>query len=381
LVADSNSATGNYSSVVGGRRNYVWEQAGFVGGGEDNMVTDKYGAVAGGRNNRAGDSTGDGNSAYYATVGGGFQNSASGRYATVPGGNNCSAQGQFSFAAGKMAKAMHDGSFVWGDNTTEDFLSERENEFRIRAGNGMVVTANTTSAGVDIENDNSSGSGLYVYNAGSWSGIQVVSHTTHDPWYGALTAYNYGDAPAVSADAKDTGDAGWFNGNVTVLGYVIDWGSAMRIDHPLDPANKYLSHSAVSSPDMMNVYNGNVLLDANGEAWVNLPDWFESLNRDFRYQLTCIGGHADVYVDVEIENNAFKIAGGRAGLKVSWQVTGIRRDPSAEANRVLVEQSKKPNELGKYLDPKAYGQSWEHGIGYNEESERQYLTRASESQR
>ena len=37
-------------------------------------------------------------------------------------------------------------------------------------------------------------------------------------------------------------------------------------------------HSFVESPDMMNVYNGMVRLDAKGEAWVNLPDYFEALN-------------------------------------------------------------------------------------------------------
>ena len=35
-----------------------------------------------------------------------------------------------------------------------------------------------------------------------------------------------------------------------------------KIDHPLDPANKYLSHSFVELPDMMNIYNGNVMTDA-----------------------------------------------------------------------------------------------------------------------
>ncbi len=40
---------------------------------------------------------------------------------------------------------------------------------------------------------------------------------------------------------------------------------------------------------MLNVYNGNTLLDINGESVVELPDWFEALNMDYRYQLTAIG--------------------------------------------------------------------------------------------
>jgi hypothetical protein len=95
-----------------------------------------------------------------------------------------------------------------------------------------------------------------------------------------------------------------------VIGNLSKGGGSFKIDHPLDPANKYLYHSFVESPDMMNVYNGNVVLDANGEAVVVLPDWFEALNRDFRYQLTCIGGFAPVYIAEEIANNQFKIAGG-----------------------------------------------------------------------
>jgi hypothetical protein len=116
---------------------------------------------------------------------------------------------------------------------------------------------------------------------------------------------------------------------------------SIRIDHPLDPTNMYLYHSSVESPDMMNVYNGNVVLDASGEAWVEMPEWFEALNRDFRYQLTCIGGFAPVYVAEEISGNRFRIAGGETGMKVSWLVTGIRHDPYAEGNRIPVEEQKR----------------------------------------
>ena len=107
---------------------------------------------------------------------------------------------------------------------------------------------------------------------------------------------------------------------------------------------------------MMNVYNGNVLLDDMGEAWIKLPEWFEALNKDFRYQLTCIGGFAQVYVAEEIHDNSFMIAGGTPGLKVSWQVTGIRQDPWAEANHPAVEEDKKDKELGYYLYPGLYDQ-------------------------
>jgi hypothetical protein len=108
---------------------------------------------------------------------------------------------------------------------------------------------------------------------------------------------------------------------------------------------------------MMNVYNGNVILDARGEAWVPLPDWFEALNRDFRYQLTAIGAPGpNLYIAEEIQGNRFKIAGGEPGMKVSWLVTGIRHDPFALAHPILVEEDKPEDERGTYLHPDAYDQ-------------------------
>lgn len=88
------------------------------------------------------------------------------------------------------------------------------------------------------------------------------------------------------------------------------------------------------------------------------------MNRDFRYQLTCIGGYAQVYIAQEVYNNQFKIAGGKPGMKVSWQVTGIRHDPYAEKNRIPVEEMKFQEEKGKYLNPEVFGlpESW--GINF-----------------
>jgi len=168
------------------------------------------------------------------------------------------------------------------------------------------------------------------------------------------------------ADSATANYAGVFYGNVKVYGTLSKGGGSFIIDHPLDPENKYLYHSFVESPDMMNVYNGNVLLDANGEAVIQLPDYFEALNRDFRYQLTCIGGFAPVYISQKISGNQFTIAGGQPGMEVSWQVTGIRHDKFAEGNRIQVEVDKTADERGKYLHPRAYGLSEAYGIPYEQ---------------
>jgi len=115
-----------------------------------------------------------------------------------------------------------------------------------------------------------------------------------------------------------------------------------------------LKRELVESDDMMNIYNGNVLLDGKGSAEISLPDWFEALNTDYRYQLTTIGGFAPVYVEREIDKGLFSIAGGKPGMKVSWQVTGVRKDPYSVKNRIPVEQDKPASMRGKLLHKEAY---------------------------
>jgi hypothetical protein len=130
-------------------------------------------------------------------------------------------------------------------------------------------------------------------------------------------------------------------GDLDVSGTLTKGGGSFKIDHPLDPEHKYLSHSFVESPDMMDVYNGNVTLDADGRATVEVPDYFEALNKDFRYQLTAIGAPGpNLYIAEGVQQNRFRIAGGRAYAHVSWQVTGVRHDAYAEEHRIKVEEEK-----------------------------------------
>lgn len=165
--------------------------------------------------------------------------------------------------------------------------------------------------------------------------------------------------------STDNGYAGAFAGPVSVSGTLTKPAGSFRIDHPQDPAGKYLSHSFVESPDMMNVYNGNAVLDESGAAWVQLADWFETLNRDFRYQLTAIGAPAPgLFIAEEVENNRFKIAGGKPGGRVSWTVTGIRHDAYANAYRIPVEEVKPPTEQNTYLHPELYNQPEDRNVLY-----------------
>jgi hypothetical protein len=144
-------------------------------------------------------------------------------------------------------------------------------------------------------------------------------------------------------------------GDLAVTGTVSKGGGAFKIDHPLDPGGKYLYHSFVESPDMKNIYDGTVVLDPAGRATVELPDWFEALNRDFRYQLTPVGSPAPgLHVAAKITGGRFTIAGGPAGTEVCWQVTGIRKDRWASAHRIPVEQDKPAADQGRYLHPDLY---------------------------
>jgi hypothetical protein len=160
--------------------------------------------------------------------------------------------------------------------------------------------------------------------------------------------------------------AGGFGGDVEVLGDFYASGTkSFKIDHPLDPANRYLYHYSVESSEVLNQYSGNIVLDTKGEAWVDLPTWFAAINKDYRYQLTPIGASAPaLYIAQEIEDGRFKIAGGSAGLKVSWQVTARRDDPYLRQHGAPVEVDKRTVEQGTYLHPELYGLPKEMGWDY-----------------
>ncbi|HUF08979.1 MAG TPA: hypothetical protein VMO47_06650 [Rhodothermales bacterium] len=134
------------------------------------------------------------------------------------------------------------------------------------------------------------------------------------------------------------------NGNLDVAGT-----KNFRIDHPLDPANKYLYHFAMESSEVLNLYSGNVITDREGRASVTLPEWFDEINKDFRYQLTVVGTFARAIISEEIDGNRFSIRTDKPYVKVSWQVTGIRNDLRMREYPPQVERLKPEDERGTYL--------------------------------
>ncbi|MBI5662587.1 MULTISPECIES: hypothetical protein [Ignavibacterium] len=221
----------------------------------------------------------------------------------------------------------------------------------------VYATGNNSYYGVYGKTDYGNGTKYGVYGTAEGNGIKYGV-------YGNATSSGTNYAVYGVASYGSTNWAGYFSGNVNVTGTLSKGGGSFKIDHPLDPQNKYLYHSFVESPDMKNIYDGTVVTDAAGYATVTLPDWFEALNKDFRYQLTVIGDFAQAIIAQEIQNNQFTIRTDKPNVKVSWQVTGIRHDPFAEKNRIPVEEYKQGDDVGKFLYPEAYGMPETMGIDY-----------------
>lgn len=226
------------------------------------------------------------------------------------------------------------------------------------------------SYGVLATNDSSAGQALWAEtnatgsaNGAGPDGVHGVSHASGGAGVAGINDAS-GGIGVYGRQLISGSYAGRFDGDVWVNGNLSKNGGSFKIDHPLDPSNKYLYHSFVESPDMKNIYDGVAILDASGEAVVTMPEWFGALNRDFRYQLTCIGGFAPVYIADEMANNQFKVGGGKPGMKVSWQVTGTRQDAWANAHRIPVEEIKPEDEHGTYLHPELFGAPETSAVGW-----------------
>jgi len=266
------------------------------------------------------------------------------------------------------------GNFSTG-NTTQVF-----NVTQSGAGNGILATSttgigvegNSTGAnGIGVEGNSTGPSGIGVNgNSTGNRGVQgnsdvkggVVGVSTSGDGIGGIACSSCSGAAAVFGMGKL---AGAFSGAVAISGDLAVTGvKAFHIDHPLDPANKYLNHFAIESNEVLNSYSGNVTTDASGAATVKLPDYFEALNMNYRYQLTVLGQFAQAIIFREIQDNSFVIKTDKPSVKVSWQVTGVRSDAHLKAHPWAVEEDKTPEERGYYLSPEAFGQPEEMNISW-----------------
>jgi len=200
-------------------------------------------------------------------------------------------------------------------------------------GSGCPGVTGTSSSGAGVRGTSTSGDGVRGESGGGGkSGVYGVNS----------------DGGGYGIFARNTGGgvAGGFDGNVQIWGNLNVTGTKnFYIEHPLDPG-RVLVHAAVESSEVLNVYSGNVRLDAEGTATVELPAWFEAVNADVRYQLTPVGAAAPaLHVAEEVAGNRFRIAGGPPGLKVSWQLTALRSDRRMREEPFAPERDATPADL------------------------------------
>jgi hypothetical protein len=271
------------------------------------------------------------------------------------------------------------GFFEIGNGDNDKTALHAHTRGKGSAVEAIINTANENDRPALRASTNSSGVAVDAENTGSGRAGKF-SIRNRDNIRSAVSASTNGKGVAVFAlSASGIGVvggggelAGLFLGDIDVTGNVAAGSKTFVIDHPLDPANKYLIHSTIESSEMMNVYSGNAVLDENGEAWVKLEPWFEALNGDFRYQLTCVGGFAPIYVAQEVQHNQFKIAGGSHRMRVSWQLTGVRKDPWAQTHPLVVEKEKSVKEKGYYRHPELYGQAPENSTFWANNTEKMH---------
>jgi hypothetical protein len=303
----------------------------------------------------------------------GFGNTAIGSSAGTMGGNS-PMTGNFNTAIGL------DTEFSTGSLTNATVIGAQA---EVAESNALVLGGITgvsgTSVSVGIGTTSPNATVDVRDNGFGGNTISAITSAPNNAVYGSNSAASGSGANGgffiisspqgtgvvgVNTGTGGTDYAGYFEGDVFITGNLSKSGGSFQIDHPLDPANKFLYHSFVESPDMMNVYNGNIVTNARGLATVTLPDYFEALNRDFRYQLTVLGQFAQAIVAKEISGNRFTIRTSKPGVKVPWQVTGVRHDTYADAHRIQVEAEKPPQEQGRYLHPELFGAPAEQAIGY-----------------
>ncbi len=271
--------------------------------------------------------------------------------------------------------------------------------FATSSGSGRSITATMSGTGTAGSFSNTVGTNanpaLSVSSAGNATGNSGTLDCVNTNTSAGRAAYFENNSTGfytIRVNNTTEALAGQFVGNVSVIGDLSASGvKPFRIDHPDDPANKYLLHYAAESPEVINFYSETVTLDERGEAVVELPHYFAKINTRPRYQLTAVGAPMPMlHVALKISEAAlsagakaepgevaaicsFRIAGGAPGGEVSWRVEALRNDRWVQQRGAPVEVEKEGLEKGTYQHPELYGQPPEMGMDYEAERERQSL--------
>ncbi|MFM2387425.1 MAG: hypothetical protein RL660_2182 [Bacteroidota bacterium] len=274
--------------------------------------------------------------------------------------NSSAAQpGRFVATSNSFNPTLTDGALsgVYAGTYVADYIGTR----------GQSVPSLTSNYGVGVE-----GLGGYIgvraYGGAASTNSSSFVYGSYGYAQNLGSGNTYGIYGTTSAPASANHYAGYFSGKIYATSGTFGT-KPFTIDHPLDPENKVLRHSSIESPDMMNIYNGNIVTDSNGFATITMPDYFSALNKDFKYQLTVIGTFAQAIIKQKMNNNQFVIQTNQPNVEVSWQVSGIRHDAVATKYPIIVEEEKSENNKGKYFEPEAYGQPRTKAISYDAKSE------------
>jgi hypothetical protein len=344
-VKGSSSVSNSYAVVGYNTSTSGSGGAGVYGNSSNSAVAGVYGYNSGGSGVQGNTSTG------YGVYGQSSSNGQGGHFTNS--GNGIGAYG-YAATTGVGLEGQNDGTGygVRGShNATSGTGYGTYGESSSNSGYGLYGV-NFANGGIAVYA--TVGTGGYGVYATATSGIGVYA-TSASSTNQALYATNSGGGPAA-----------YFGGSVQVTGALSKGSGTFLIDHPLDPTNKDLLHSFVESPEMKNIYDGRGVADGQGEMIVEMPEYFDALNSDFRYQLTALGGPApELHVKTELTERRFVIAGAKPGQKICWQVTGVRKDAFALAHPVEVEREKKPSEKGKYRYPVEHGQPMSMGIDFD----------------
>jgi hypothetical protein len=388
----SDTVNAVYGGVAAGYSNLAGDQpndsAAFVGGGYDNSATARYATVGGGANNNASDLSatvaggdtntasgshatmggGSGNTASgsFATISGGYDNTASGSHATVSGGQNNSASGSFATVGGGYTNTTSGWRATVGggyDNTASDFCAT------VSGGAHNAADSSYTTVGGGRDNNASNwyttvGGGQNNSASGSHATVGGGANNTASGWRATVGggyycesngeySFTVGSASVVPSSYQNSAA---FNGQTatahgqTRIGILSKASGSFTIDHPTEPMDRILNHYFVESPEMVLIYRGVAIIGSDGRAEVNLPNYFDALNRNPMVQLTGVGT-SDVYVAEKVTGNRFAI-GGKPETEVYWTITAERKDQSAEITRILmpVEQLKEGDLAGHSLD-------------------------------
>jgi hypothetical protein len=306
---------------------------------------------------------GTGGAGNISGAGGAAINAAGGSAGNGNGGAGVVASGGFG-VVGDFVTTGNGGAGVLATGGDSEFLF---------GGDGIDATGGAGGTG----NNFASTSGNGVVGTGGPGGFQEADGTG-----GFFTGGTAGGFGGFGIEAfAGSADAGFFQGNIIVTGAITAGTKDFKIDHPLDPANKYLYHASVESSEMMNIYTGNVTTDGQGDALIHLPDWFEAINADFRYQLTVLGQFAQAIVSRRVSGNQFAIKTDKPDVDVSWQITAVRQDAFAKAHPLVIEEQKNARERGFYLHPELYGATAEKGIAWAHHPETMSRVKAIGQQR